>query len=104
MGKFQTYQKKSFENNLMVLIQGIPLSSGEGPGVGPIVLIFFFVNISNDNTLNINTPQFRPSIEIVGFDVTGSSASRPSGSLTYRGKIEAKGKGEISMYFAERKA
>jgi hypothetical protein len=43
MGKFQTYQKKSFENNLMVLIEGIPLSSGEGPGVGPIVLIFFLL-------------------------------------------------------------
>jgi hypothetical protein len=39
--KFQTYQKKSFENNLMALIEGIPLSSGEGPGVRPIALIFF---------------------------------------------------------------
>ena len=35
------------------------------------------VDILNDNTLNINTTQFSPTIEIVGFDVKGSSASRP---------------------------
>jgi hypothetical protein len=40
MGKFLTYQKKSFENILMALTERIPLSSGEGPGVRPIALTF----------------------------------------------------------------
>ena len=37
----------------------------------------FPVNIPNDNTKNINTP----TIEIVGFDMKRSSASRPFGIL-----------------------
>ena len=45
---------------------------GEANGVNIIP-----VNIPNDNTKNINTL----TIEIVGFDVTGSSVSRPFGIL-----------------------
>jgi len=60
----------------MALIEGIPLYFGEGPGVGPIALIFFSVNISNDNKKNSNIIQLGPAIEIVGIDMTSTRTSQ----------------------------
>jgi hypothetical protein len=75
--KFQTYQKKILREYSHGVDRGdSPLLWRGARGEANRVNIFS-VNISNDNKKNSNITHSGPTIEIVGFDVKGSSASRP---------------------------
>ena len=69
--KIKSFAKKSWH-----WLRGSPLLWRGARGEANRVIIFT-VNIQNNNTKNSNTTQFRPTIEIVGLDVKGSSVSRP---------------------------